>query len=274
MTAWIKKQVVYRLDAERIIPEDEYVFHLEWSPQTHILSVSMIQRGEDSDEDEVSQAERWTRYMRDYTLLQGTVGVSHAKTRLPYRRSHIPDAKDQVANLDGAGGAVRQARSHPGDEREKKEGEEEEWIADAGLEIRFHVSTYHMAFVQGTEELFMRRRRRSTQVKGSTAEEGSAARLIRKRGAQTWRDRIASSLSWEQDGESGAGAESTEGSEEADLGWSKPLGTKGCLEWFNEGEMRVEAHTNKEGQTYRIWRGSACDEANEGMQGVEEESAP
>jgi len=126
-----RSHIMYQLHANNTIGYDEHTYRIDYDKEERILTILLSGR-DSSLGSAVSSEEQWAYYMYSYMSLNPTEGVS-AKTERPFLKRNLPSVEGSERILPNV-------------------------LTRNGLEIKICINSYHVFFVNNTEDSFRRLR--------------------------------------------------------------------------------------------------------------------
>ncbi|RIA87755.1 hypothetical protein C1645_776535 [Glomus cerebriforme] len=126
-----RSHIMYQLHANNTIGYDEHTYRIDYDKEERVLTILLSGR-DSSLGSAVSSEEQWAYYMYSYMSLNPTEGVS-AKTERPFLKRNLPSVEGSERILPNV-------------------------LTRNGLEIKICINSYHVFFVNNTEDSFRRLR--------------------------------------------------------------------------------------------------------------------
>ncbi|CAG8603504.1 7985_t:CDS:10 [Funneliformis mosseae] len=127
----VRSHIMYQLHANNTIGYDEHTYRIDYDKEENFLTILLSGRDYTLGS-AVSSEEKWAYYMYSYMSLNPTEGVS-AKTDRPFLKRNLPSVEGSERILPNV-------------------------LTRNGLEIKICINSYHVFFVNNTEDSFRRLR--------------------------------------------------------------------------------------------------------------------
>ncbi|CAI2174413.1 5664_t:CDS:10 [Funneliformis geosporum] len=125
----VRSHIMYQLHANNTIGYDEHTYRIDYDKEGNFLTILLSGRDYTLGS-AVSSEEKWAYYMYSYMSLNPTEGVS-AKTDRPFLKRNLPSVEGSERILPNV-------------------------LTRNGLEIKICINSYHVFFVNNTEDSFRR----------------------------------------------------------------------------------------------------------------------
>ncbi|ORX58826.1 hypothetical protein DM01DRAFT_1301529 [Hesseltinella vesiculosa] len=136
---------VYRLRAEEIVGADENLYLINFEPKTRVMSMQLV--GNDDYMLEPSKEDRYEHYVHSYMdWTNATEGVNAEKIKTTFLQRNLPEPE-------------------PAAEEDKQDARplENNFYLHSRLQHKIDQDTYHMYYIEGSEDVFSRTKPSTSQ---------------------------------------------------------------------------------------------------------------
>ena len=154
-----KRLIASRMDAEQVVGRDEHLYRIEMVPlqaagdgvPPQSMHIQLLSHDDLTLEDPKDEEQRWLQYIASYCLYAPTEGLP-SETVAPLLKRNLP-AQPDAADEEGT-----------------------QYVVRNGLDIRVCLRTYRLFFVQGTEDVFARKRPATDAAAHAASQEQSRSK--------------------------------------------------------------------------------------------------